>query len=234
MIHKLRLVVLFFCVFALSGCVGTDTVYSVYIDSIGSAKETKKSYVLLPANKDVKPNDLQFKEYANYINRALKQNGFILAKDLTKASIAIFLGYGIGKPQKNQHTYSIPTYGQTGISSSNTYGSLTTHTPSYGITGSTTHTETYITYFRYMFLDASDLAEYRKSKKEIQLWKTKVTSTGSSGDLRLVFPVLVAASKDYIGTNTGKKILVEMSTEDPKISEIKGIEKEKGQKGSSQ
>ncbi len=103
--------------------------------------------------------------------------------------------------------------GKTGVSSSNTYGtvstygntatvnSTTTYTPTYGVTGSTTHTGTYTTFTRYMFIDALDLNEYKKTEKQKQIWKTTVISTGSSGDLRRVVPVLVAASKPYVAKN---------------------------------
>ena len=52
-----------------------------------------------------------------------------------------------------------------------------------------------------MILDAIDLNEYRETEKEVQLWKTTVTSTGTSGDLRQVFPILVAASQEHIHNN---------------------------------
>lgn len=156
-----------------------------------------------------------------------------------KANTAIFLVYGIGDPQKHQYSYSVPTFGQTGVSSSYTTGTVssyggygsysgtTTYTPTYGVTGSTSHIRSDTTYFRFMVLDAMDLDEYRKSKKEVQLWKTTVTSTGSSGDLRLVFPILAAASKQYIAKNTGKQVEVNNYEEDERVIEIKGIERTK-------
>ncbi len=161
--------------------------------------------------------------------------GYIKADNIAAADIAIFLGYGIGDPETHQFTYSLPTYGKTGVSSSNTYGTVntygntatysgtTTYTPTYGVTGSTTHTGSRTTYFRYLLLDAVDLDEYRKTEKEVQLWKTTVTSTGSSGDLRQVFPILVAASKQYIGSNTGKKVKVILSESDNRVTEVKGL-----------
>ena len=74
-----------------------------------------------------------------------------------------------------------------------------------------------------MWLDAVDLDEYRETEKEIQLWKTTVTSSGSSGDLRQVFPILVAAAKPHIGSNTGKKVKVILSEGDKRVTEIKGL-----------
>jgi hypothetical protein len=40
-----------------------------------------------------------------------------------------------------------------------------------------------------------------------------------------VFPVLVAASKEYFGTNTGKKEQVTLRPNDRRVLEVKGIEK---------
>jgi hypothetical protein len=72
-------------------------------------------------------------------------------------------------------------------------------------------------------MDAVDLDEYRQTEIEVQLWKTTVTSTGSSGDLRRVFPILVAASQQYIGKNTGQKVEVDLYESDESVIEIKGI-----------
>ena len=210
--------------------------FHVNVDSISAPEAaTKTKYILLPGVKDVEVGDLQYREYAAYVERALTSQGYTKASSFAEADIAIFLGYGIGDPETHQFTYSLPTYGQTGVSSSNTYGTAhtygntatysgtTTYTPTYGVTGSTTHIGTRTTYFRYMWLDAVDLDEYRKTEKEIQLWKTTVTSSGSSGDLRQVFPILVAASKPHIGSSTGKKVKVILSEGDKRVTEIKGL-----------
>ncbi len=219
----------------MSGCATIQPVFMVSVDSISSAIADKKSYALLPGNKDTNPEDLQFKEYAAYVDRALIKQGFVPAESLEKANIAIFLAYGIGDPQEHQYSYSIPTWGKTGVSSSYTtatirqyggygsYSGTTMHTPTYGITGSETHIGSYTTYFRFIILDAVDMDEHKKSNKEVQIWKTTVTSTGRSGDLRHVFPILVAASRQYIGKNTGQKIKVNLYEEDERVLEIKGI-----------
>ncbi len=233
---KIALSSLSLAILFLSGCGLLPPTFSVRVDSIGSSSADKKTYQLLPGNKDVKADDLQFKEYAAYVHRALFKQGFVPAESFEKASVGIFLSYGIGEPTEHQYSYSTNTYGQTGVSSSRTTGRVspggsvsttTTYTPKYGKIGETSHIGTYTTYSRYMILDAVDLDEYRKSEKEVQLWKTTVTSTGSSSDLRLVFPILVAASSQYIATNTGKKIKVDLYENDAQVKEIKSIANEK-------
>lgn len=231
-----RIIVFVSVLTILLGCAGP--MYHVKIDSIsGFDTGTKKRYILLPGVKDVDPNDLQFREYSSYVERALSSAGYVRARDFKDANIAVFLAYGIGDPKDHQYSYSLPVWGQTGVSSSTTYGTIrsygsygtyhgtTTYTPTYGITGYTTHVGSYTTFFRFILLDAVDLEEYRRSEKIVQVWKTTVTSRGSSGDLRRVFPVLVAAVRPYIGTNTGKQIDVTLTEGDKAVSEIKGLAK---------
>jgi hypothetical protein len=95
--------------FLLSGCATTQPQFSVKVDSISGGEINNNAYILIPGNKDTKADDLQFREYASYVNRALIKQGFIPAKTPQEANIAIFLVYGIGDPQEHQYTYSIPT-----------------------------------------------------------------------------------------------------------------------------
>lgn len=218
----------------MTGCASVPK-YVVNVDSLQAPNtDDKKNFVLLPGNTDTPSSDLQFREYAAYINRALISRGFTPAESIESANLVIFVVYGIGDPQQHQYTYSVPVWGQTGVSSSTTSGKLstngkygtysgtTTYNPTYGVRGYSSGVRTYTTYFRFLVLDAIDLSEYRKSKKEVQLWKTTVTSTGSSGDLRGVFPVMITASKPHIATNSGQQIKVEIGGNDPNILEIKG------------
>ena len=226
-----------FVLLIIQGCaIGPN--YTVYVDSISSPDASnKKSYLILPSVDGVEANDLQYKEYENYVDRALAARGFVKTTDFNKADLAIFLGYGIGDPKTYQYSYSIPTWGQTGVSSSTTTGTInsygnsstytgtTTYTPSYGITGSTNYTGTRTSYFRYMVINAFDLDVYRKNKEMINIWKTTVTSSGSSGDLRQVFPVLVGASKELIATNTGRRVGISIQGNDDRVLEVMGVKK---------
>jgi hypothetical protein len=103
-----------------------------------------------------------------------------------------------------------------------TYSGTTTYTPTYGITGSTTHIGTHTVFTRFLFLDAYDIATYAKEQKMSQVWKTNVVSTGSSDDLRLVVPYMVAAMKPYLGTNTGRRIEVVVPGDDPSVQLLRG------------
>lgn len=129
---KMRNIIYCLSVFLLSltlnACVTATPKFHVNVDSLSASQYTgAKSFILLPGNKDTSLSDLQFKEYASYIIRALVSQGYSPAEDFETAGLAIFLSYGIGDPQEHQYSYSLPVFGQTGVSSANTYGTLNTY-----------------------------------------------------------------------------------------------------------
>jgi hypothetical protein len=228
-------VLLIVCTTLLSGCATTR--FNSSVDSFAKADATvKKRYILISGGKEGEVNNLQFQEFATYINKVLTEKGFMKVGAFQDADVAIFFTYAIGNPQTYQYTYSLPIYGQTGVSSANTngtltsygqtatYSSTTTYTPTYGVTGSTTHSYTDTVYTRFLFLDAYDVATYIKENKMNQVWKTNVVSTGSSNDLRLVMPYMVTAMKPYLCTNTGRKIDVEVTEDDPAVQLLRGVQ----------
>lgn len=219
----------------LTGCIAVQPKqFHSSIDSLAKPDATeKKRYVLLPGGKDVNVGDLQYQEFASYIDKILIERGFIKAPAFQEADVVIFLAYTIGDPQTYQYTYSLPTLGQTGISSANTYGTVssygnsatysgtTTYTPTYGVTGYTTRIASDTAYTRFVSLDAYDIATYVKENKLNQVWKTSVVSTGASNDLRLVMPYMVAAMKPYFGLNIGQKIEVNILENEPIIQRFR-------------
>lgn len=229
--RTVRVLAIMFCVGSW-GCAFAPS-YEVSVDSISSGTaELPPSYVLLPGNDGVSPGDLRYQEFAVYVRRALAERGYVETTDPVNAPIAVVLSYGIGDPQEHVRSKSIPVWGQTGVSSSttrgtattfgniSTYSGTTTHTPKYGVTGYRTVAESQTTFFRFMILDAYDLDAFRARKDVVALWNTTVTSRGSSGDLRQVFPILVAASKDHFASNTGKQVTVNLTEHDPRVIAI--------------
>jgi len=232
----MRNIIVIIFITLLSGCVATGQPrFQISVDSLASPVAlTKKTYLLIPGNEGISRDDLQFQEYESYLKRVLKSKGYVSANSSEEADLAIVLSYGIGDPQTQQYSYSLPTWGKTGVASSNTYGTATTYgnttsvnatttyTPTYGVTGSTTHIGNRTTYFRYALITGYDYSEFKNSQKEIQIWKTTISSTGSSGDLRRVFPLLIAASAPYMATNTGQKIPVSLYESDKAVKAVKG------------
>lgn len=218
-------------------CIGCGPLIHVNVDAISSGKLLSSSEcIILPADPNTMADQLQHEEYSKYIRRALEKKGYRVAEKIEDAGVVVFLKYGISEPHESVYSYSTPVWGQTGVSSSHTTGTIhsygsgmasfsgtTTHMPEYGITGYQTHIGTRITYTRFVQLSAYDLEEHRKTNEEIQLWGATAVSTGSSGDLRLVFPVMVAALAEYIGEDTGKQIRVILCESDKRVQEIKGL-----------
>jgi hypothetical protein len=193
------------------------------------------TYILLPAEDGVGIDDLQFLEFSTYVERALSTHGFQKAEGFDSADLAIFVAYGIGDPAEHTYSYNLPVWGQTGVASSRTTGNVnvsgnaatysetTTNTPQYGVKGYTSQVGTYTTFTRHAFFTAYDLSQFRLNGTEKVVWETRIASTGSSGDLRRVFPVLVAAGAPYIATSTGQIIDVTLKETDQSVLEVKGL-----------
>ena len=216
---------------ALCGCA---TRYLVSIDSIRDEAvfSSNKRYFIFPAIPGVPPSDLHFREYASYLRNVLTRNHFYETSP-DSADIAVFVIYGIGDPQLHAYSFSVPIYGRTdpgaATVSSSTLGpggfatstGTITYRPRFGIVGTQSYSGTYATYFRYLILGAIDLHAYRKDSSLALIWQSTITSEGSSNDLRAVIPVMIAASGNYITTNTGKRIDVDIRENDPRIYQLR-------------
>lgn len=220
----------------LSSCATVPSRCNVAINSFaGPEAEKKRNFIILPGLDGVSANDLEFQEYASLASRVMEGQGFTKAPTGQEANLVVFLAYSIGEPETRKYTYAVPHFGQTGVSSSTTYGSVnstgygsanysatTYNTPSYGITGYSSQVGSVTTFTRVLSLEGVDLDFYRQSAQVRQLWKTKVASVGSSGDLRSLVPVLLVAASQYIGGSTGQIINIEISLSDPRINTLRG------------
>lgn len=227
------LTALLIVVVSVAGC-ATPTRYFSKVDSLARPDTfEKRRYLLVPGNSDVRESDLQFQEFASYVKVALRDKGFIEAASFENADVAIFVTYDIGDPQTHRYSYSVPIWGQTGVASRTTQGTVsaygntatysgtTTYTPSYGMVGSSTQTSSYTTYSRFLTLDAYDIASYIEREEMIQIWRTSVVSTGSSDDLRLVMPYMIAAMKPHLGTNTAGRVEIVIPENDSRVRQVR-------------
>jgi len=184
----------------IGGCVTTYPVgpaglYSVKVNSITNADvELKdKTYILLSSLKNVNENDLQFKEFARYIENALSKTGYKRVDSVENANLIIGMAYGIGNPKTETSTQIHTT--STGYSYP--VGWTWIHVPpqTEKVTTKTT------TYMRYLILEA-----YDSKNKQSQLWKTTLKSEGTGNDLRVILPHMIAAAIFEFGTNTESNI----------------------------
>jgi hypothetical protein len=112
-----------------------------------------------------------------------------------------------------QRTYSIPIYGQTGVASAQTFGTVstygnvgtvnatTTYTPTYGVTGSMPVTETEFT--RRLTLALFDGNAFREGKTQ-PVYEGNVVSSGSSGQLGVIVPKMIDSAFQSFPGESGR------------------------------
>ena len=217
------------------GCVSIKPIYDVEVSGFSRSDLPGEAvrYALEPADKSISRNDLQFEEYCRYVDSVLTKNGYVKVESIDDATIVVFFSYGIGNPQEHQYSYSLPMSGQTGISSSSTEGTTDSHgnwdtdegtavyPPPHRLRGYQQVHEKDGTYHRYFLLSAIDFQKYKEDQQINELWRIEASSTGYSSDLRVVIPVMVAASAQYMGKNTGKAISISLKDDDPAVMEMR-------------
>lgn len=207
------------------------------VDAIAAPEApTLRRYFLTPGNEGVNEGDLQYREFAAYVDRAMAYRGFTKVIDPKAADIAVVLQYGIGDARTVVRTYNLPIFGQTGVSSSRTTGSLspgyggsanynatTYNTPTYGITGTMQRQVEETTYSRFMMLSAYDWQEFGRTQKESQVWKISVNSVGPSGDLRMIFPLMLGATLPGIGKSSTGMLVGHIGDQDDNVYIVKRL-----------
>jgi hypothetical protein len=66
---------------------------------------------------NVAVDQLLFNEVKAYIIKILSPKGFVLVEDKKNANFALVIDYGIDESRTSTNTYSSPTYGITGVTS---------------------------------------------------------------------------------------------------------------------
>lgn len=193
----LRIVVCALSVALLSGCAGFIRSDVAVFHQLGDSP-TPTIYVFVPL-KD-QENSLEYKTYAALMRQELRKHQYREATAQEKPDVLIAFNYGIDRGR--QKLESIPIFGQTGVSSSTTYGTLstygnygsysgtTTHTPTYGVVGSSTVSRT--EYSRGLWLYIVDANSIGTEKLNV-LYEGNVKSAGSSSQLSRVMPVMIQA-----------------------------------------
>lgn len=216
---------------------GCGPTYRVSVSALASEQQNvgSRSYVVLPGNKDVKETDLQFQEFAVYIDRAMSRQGFQKADRASMPDYVVFVAYSVSGPLKSLASNIVPHWGQTGVASSSTVGSIynhgggystfsgtTSYEPTYGITGYSTNVYEVTTYMRVVEIVAFDANHLERNRELREVWKVSISSEGTSGDLRLLMPYMIAAAQPYLGKSTGKQaIMVNFGRDDNRVAAIR-------------
>lgn len=198
--------------------------YTIEVNSLGSDDHlSNKKYILFSDNESIDENDLEFIEYANYINALLSRKGYIETNNIEDADIAILLGYDISGEKQKQQIVNRPIEGVTGVKTKTTTSSIgsnnektTTSTTEYGTVGYQ-RVEVITSYYNsYLFLKAIDFS----AEKEKAIWEVTAVSSGDFNDLRRTFPFLVIACEDYIGKSSGQKVSMKIFEDDKRLSSL--------------
>ena len=162
-----------------------------------SKTETPHKYSFVPL--EWQEGSLEYSKYQELIRSQLGVNNY-QEVDIPDANVIVTFSYGIDNGR--EEISSVPVYGQTGVSSSTTYGSVntygnqatysgtTTYTPTYGIVGSSTVSHT--KYGRHLLLYISKNKNVETDKSE-RLYEGSVKSNGSSSQLSSVMPAMIKA-----------------------------------------
>jgi hypothetical protein len=171
-----------------------------------SGRLAEQRCLVLPAKPDLSPDDLQFREFSAQVAASLAQRGCTPAQGLEDADLAVLLGYGIGEPfVVEQHSYVVYR----------PWGRWSRRMPDYMPV-----TTSYIFHTCGLSLEARRVDKALGPKAEEgaklgkQMWKVEAAHAGQWVDLRVLFPWLLAAAKDYYGMDSGQSVLVRVREED--------------------
>jgi hypothetical protein len=211
--------------------------YDVNVDSIaGKNQIPNKHYILAPGMETARIMDLEYFEYADYVHRALSKKGYVRAEGIHDANIVIFLAYGISDSYAPPEIVLVPGWNSVDLLQPSSDESrqaddpVTSRRPSLsdmpqdeiGIGGVLAGNLSSAVSTRVIILDAFNLNAYREKRKEVRVWRMKVSSTGRTADLRQLFPIMLAGALDHIGEDTRGKIEQWIYEDDPNLLYMMG------------
>lgn len=194
-----------FVALLVQGCAGmVETKVTAFHDMVQPIAGI--TYAIVPSKEQ--EGSLEFQAYSKLVKAELDKRGMAEAP-FEQAKYAVFMLYGIDDGKQVVESY--PIFGQTGTSGARTTGSVnvygntatynatTTYTPTYGIVGSGTRSNT--VFKRYLNIDLIDISKSGDGKVH-KVYEGKASSKGSSGQLALVMPAIVkSVFEDFPGKN---------------------------------
>ena len=224
------------CLIMLAGLFGCTTRLSVQVNAIADTEisTTAKRYVLLNGNAEGQENDLFFREFSAYFIPLLTQKGYERVTSPEAANIEIFFRYAVSEGRSGVHTFTHPIYETFGgntitFTETKTDGSGTTTTTKGTVhvplqtqyVGTAVESHSFTLYTSSAALEAYVINDDTKKDQPGILWKTLMSSTSDSNDLRSVIPIMATAAAPYIAGNSGSSKTIKLKLDDPKILAIK-------------
>jgi hypothetical protein len=210
---KFTYIILFpIILFISNGCSPITSKYRVTIDAITNPNTSIKPslYVIKALGADTDVNSLRFQRQSQYLVKLLNKVGYTKSSHKSLAKQLIYFDYGIEKIKEQTQTYSEPTV-SVGMSWGYPMGyyRYRGYHPFWndvGYSSYRTYRRTYRLFNRYIVILAKD-------QKGKELWRVDVSSVGESDNLKKIIPILIKASKSYIGKDTEKPVHIVIEEE---------------------
>ena len=203
-----------------TGCSPMINKYRVTIDAISnpSVEIQPSSYVIKALGEDSDEKSLKFQRQSRYLAQTLNEKGYTQTGSEALAQQIIYFDYGIETVKDETRTYSEPSM-SFGFYHRDYYSPFWSD---FGYTHYRTYRKRYLLFNRYMVILSKD-----QTGKE--LWRVDTSSIGESDNLKVIIPLLIKASKPYIGKYTEKpvKVVVKDKKIEKETEAKKEMEKEK-------
>lgn len=178
---------------------GVPGKYDTYITAFGELELQDLKFFIEPADENISPDDLEFKEYASYVAAYFVMWGAKQVDDIKDADVFILADFGIGETKPL--VYHRPIYGNTGVASQRTTyyknSSYTSYSYSHGVVGY--DTKEVDQYRKYINLHAYKL---ENEKNPTPVWKAEIVCTSSGSSLAKAIPVMMWNVRYWIGEKT--------------------------------
>lgn len=154
--------------------------YESEISSFGNYDMSGKTFYILSGNANISNKDLEFIQYRDIIAQCMIRKHAIPTDNQDMADVCILMDYGI-TDKSNPDTYST-------------------------VFGNSIYSEKVSEFRRVLNLYAYDNQD--RTNEPIMLWKTHISSDGSTNDLQEVLPFLMEATVNYIGKSSNVQEVV--------------------------
>jgi hypothetical protein len=164
-------------------------IYESEVQSFGNYSMEGKTFYVISADPNVSNKDLEFQEYKDYITQCLMIKNAIPCENSNSADVCILFDYGV---VDKSYVANVPI-------------------PIWGITTTSRYIKTIVTG---VLNSKEDIQDYRRvinlyaydnkdrTGDPVMLWKTNISSSGSSRDLQEVLPYIAHAAIPYMGQQT--------------------------------
>ncbi len=201
-------------ILALTATMASAMYITATYNTFGTYDFTGKHFYIIPADPEISPKDLEFKEYAQFVSALFKSSGAIEAQDPALAEVCVMINYRltdhsyvevvpvpirdvVGKVLKTEHTPD--------------RGVVTTAENIYGTVGYEDKVKEVRDFRRVLNIYAFDNLDYEDDPD--MLWKCNIISDGSTNSLQYALPAMVYQIINHAGERISKTASVTIDAE---------------------